>query len=88
MWPVFFAALRSYAPYITLPFAAVVGIIGYNLENWISDKYTPYNKSIQEQRTERLVEEERLEAAQNVEKVETVRYKASVLDTNLSPSLQ
>lgn len=43
MWPVFIAALRNYAPYITLPFAAVVGIIGYNLENWMSDKYTPYN---------------------------------------------
>lgn len=43
MWPVFYAALRGYAPYITLPFAALVGFIGYNLENILSDKYTPYN---------------------------------------------
>lgn len=38
-----FRVLRTYAPYITLPFAAVVGFIGYNLESIVSDKYTPYN---------------------------------------------
>ncbi|XP_018568377.1 small integral membrane protein 12-A [Anoplophora glabripennis] len=84
MWPVLMGALRSYAPYITLPFAALVGVIGYNLENWMSDKYTPYNKSIEEQRTERLLEEDKLQAAENVEKL---KYKANVLNTNLSPSL-
>lgn len=43
MWPILLRMLRTYAPAITLPFAAVVGVIGYNLENWLSDKYTPYN---------------------------------------------
>ncbi|XP_023017765.1 small integral membrane protein 12-A [Leptinotarsa decemlineata] len=84
MWPVFFTALRTYAPYITLPFAGLIGVIGYNLENWFSDKYTPYNKSIEEQRQERLLEEEKLKAAENVEKL---KYKANVLNTNVSPSL-
>ncbi|KAJ8964970.1 hypothetical protein NQ314_004487 [Rhamnusium bicolor] len=84
MWPILFRTLRVYAPYITLPFAAVVGVIGYNLENWLSDKYTPYNKSIEEQREERLLQEEKLLSAGNVEKL---KYKANVLDTNLSPSL-
>lgn len=42
MWPVLFNALRTYAPYITLPFAGFIGFVGYNLENWLSDKYTPY----------------------------------------------
>ncbi|KAJ8957963.1 hypothetical protein NQ318_001963 [Aromia moschata] len=85
MWPVLFTALRTYAPYITLPFAALVGIVGYNLENWVSDKYTPYNKSIEEQREDRLMaEEEKLKSPENVEKL---KYKANVLNTNLSPSL-
>lgn len=43
MWPVLFTFLRSYAPYVTLPFAGLVGFVGYNLENILSDKYTPYN---------------------------------------------
>lgn len=44
MWgPILFRVLRTYAPYITLPFAAVIGFVGYNFESLISDKYTPYN---------------------------------------------
>lgn len=132
MWPVILGTLRTYAPYITLPFAGLVGVIGYNLENWLSDKYTPYNskymgnffsikfghfclsyglnkycdngvksllriltvsafktfpfvpESIKEQRQDRLMEEEKLATAENVEKL---RYKANVLDKNVSPSL-
>lgn len=84
MWPVLFTFLRSYAPYVTLPFAGLVGFVGYNLENILSDKYTPYNKSIEEQRRERLLEEGKLENAENVEKL---RYQANVLGQNLSPSL-
>lgn len=43
MWPVVLGFLRSNAVYITLPVAAVIGFVGYNLENILSDKYTPYN---------------------------------------------
>lgn len=43
MWPIIMAILRRNAVYITLPIAGVVGLIGYNLENILSDKYTPYN---------------------------------------------
>ncbi|CAH1163315.1 unnamed protein product [Phaedon cochleariae] len=84
MWPILFRALRTYAPYITLPFAGVVGVIGYNLENWFSDKYTPYNKSIEEQRRERLLDEETLQRTGDIEKL---KYSANVLNTNVSPSL-
>lgn len=35
--------MRTNAVYITLPAAAIVGFIGYNIENLISDKYTPYS---------------------------------------------
>lgn len=38
------ALLRRNAVYITLPIAGVVGFIGYNLESWLSDKYTPYSR--------------------------------------------
>lgn len=44
MWPVVMALLRRNAVYITLPVAAVVGFVGYNLESILSDKYTPYSR--------------------------------------------
>ena len=43
MLPVIMAFLRSNAVAITLPFAAVIGFIGYNIESLVSDKYTPYS---------------------------------------------
>lgn len=43
MWPIIMQFMRSNAAYITLPVAAVVGVIGYNLESLLSDRYTPYN---------------------------------------------
>lgn len=41
MWPIIFNLIRTNAVYITAPIAAVVGVIGYNIENLISDKHTP-----------------------------------------------
>ncbi|VVC96490.1 unnamed protein product [Leptidea sinapis] len=84
MWPILMQFLRSNAPYITFPIAAVVGIIGYNLEGLISDRYTPYSKPIQDQRLERL-EDESLKDPTNVEKL---KYRENVLGKNVSPSLQ
>lgn len=46
MWPIVMALMRRNAVYLTLPFAAVVGFIGYNVENLISDKYTPYSRKL------------------------------------------
>lgn len=43
MWPLILQFVRANAAYITLPIAAIVGVIGYNIENLISDKYTPYS---------------------------------------------
>ncbi|XP_055297944.1 small integral membrane protein 12-A [Sitodiplosis mosellana] len=85
MWPIFMAALRRNAPFITLPFAAVIGFIGYKLEGILSDKYTPYNGSIQDSRSERLATEE---ITHDPTKVEKLRLKENVLERNLSPSLQ
>ncbi|OWR54198.1 small integral membrane protein 12 [Danaus plexippus] len=83
MWPIIMQFLRSNATYITLPVAAVVGIIGYNLEGLLSDRYTPYNKPVQDQRFERL-EDEMLKDPTNVQKL---KYKENVLGKNVSPSL-
>uniref|UniRef100_A0A1L8DAJ8 Uncharacterized protein n=1 Tax=Nyssomyia neivai TaxID=330878 RepID=A0A1L8DAJ8_9DIPT len=85
MWPVIMALLRRNAVYITLPVAAVIGFVGYNLENILSDKYTPYTKSIQENRAERLTDDGKLQNAENVEKL---RLREDVLERNLSPSLR
>ncbi|KAI8433365.1 hypothetical protein MSG28_015406 [Choristoneura fumiferana] len=82
MWPIIIAFLRNNAPYFTLPFAAVVGVIGYNLESILSDKYTPFNKAIQDQRLERQ------DDTQDPTKVEKLQYKENVLGKNVSPSLQ
>ncbi len=53
MWPVLVGFARTYAPVIVFPFAFTIGVIGYNLEGWMSDKQTPWKKSIIERRDER-----------------------------------
>ncbi|XP_058461693.1 small integral membrane protein 12 [Malaya genurostris] len=85
MWPVLLSFLRSRAPYVTLPIAAVIGIIGYNIESLISDKYTPYSPSIEEKRVDRVTDDLHLKDATHVEKLV---YKENVLGRNLSPSLE
>ncbi len=49
--------MRTYAPVIVFPFAFAVGVVGYNLESWTSDRQTPWKKSIIERREERRAEE-------------------------------
>ncbi|XP_061884935.1 small integral membrane protein 12-like [Entelurus aequoreus] len=59
MWPVFWTAMRTYAPYITFPVALVVGAVGYHLE-WVV-RGTPKpreEKSIVELREERTLREQ------------------------------
>ncbi len=61
MWPIIWNALRLYAPYVVLPFAAVVGFIGYNVEVGVRGEQgmdTPAKKhSIIDEREERRLEE-------------------------------
>ncbi|CAL1267161.1 unnamed protein product [Larinioides sclopetarius] len=58
MLPALLAIARNYVPYITLPISIAIGIIGYNLEGLISDRYTPTKKlSIEEERLERKLKE-------------------------------
>ncbi|XP_044740480.1 small integral membrane protein 12-A [Chrysoperla carnea] len=88
-WSVIVRYATRYAPFITVPFAGIIGYIGYNLEELISDKYTPFSESIQQKRMERLTTDEKLEDTLNTGKSKSkVAQSNSVLDTNLSPSLQ
>jgi len=77
MLPVLVNLLRPYVTYITFPVALVFGFVGYNIEGWVSDKYTPYNKSIQEQRKERQDKEGKADLV----------IPKTIFEKNLSPSL-
>lgn len=59
MWPVIATVARTYAPYITFPFALVVGAVGYHLEWFVrgTPQQTTEEKSILEQREERILQE-------------------------------
>lgn len=78
MWPLISLAARRYAVYITLPVAAVVGFVGYHIEGWISDRYTPAAAPITQQRQDRLLE--------NIDTAIS-KKKHNPLEVNLSPSL-
>ncbi len=59
MWPVIAQFIRLYSPYIALPFAALVGFVGFNMESKLrgeerlsSQTATP-KKTFQQARLER-----------------------------------
>lgn len=89
MWPVIFNFLRINAPYITLPFAALVGVIGYNVERMISDKSTPFKNSVEEQREERLLKDlDNLDSG-HIESLKEKKFvPKTIFEKNVSPSLQ
>ncbi|XP_027031720.1 small integral membrane protein 12 [Tachysurus fulvidraco] len=59
MWPVMWAAMRTYAPYVTFPVAFVVGAVGYHLEWYIRGppKTPGEERGISELREDRKLEE-------------------------------
>ncbi|XP_078592136.1 small integral membrane protein 12-like [Branchiostoma floridae x Branchiostoma japonicum] len=82
MWQVF---IRTYAPYITFPFALVIGFVGYNFENLVrGGKQQPYrNKSILEEREERKLEAIEEKDPTEVDKLKEKKFvPRSVLDKN------
>ena len=84
------AAARAYAPYIVLPFAALVGAIGYTIESTVSDKYTPWSGSVSERREERMLREaaerEASSLAKEVGKEDFV--PKNIFQKNVSPTLK
>ncbi|XP_072762037.1 uncharacterized protein [Anoplolepis gracilipes] len=79
MWPLIVRSFGQFGKYITLPFVAIIGFVGYNVEGWVSDRYTPPTASIKQQRQERLL-------AENTDSSGT-KKKHNPLEINLSPSL-
>ena len=90
MWPVIWNFLRINAPYITVPFAAIVGVIGYNVESLISDKFTPFKtRSVEEERDERLLKELENTDAKAMDSLKEKKFvPKSIFEKNVSPSLQ
>lgn len=79
MWYLVARSVASkFGKYIMFPFVGIIGFVGYNLEGWISDRYTPATAPITQQRQERLLE--------NLDSSST-KKKHNPLEVNLSPSL-
>ncbi|KYO48042.1 small integral membrane protein 12 isoform B [Alligator mississippiensis] len=61
MWPLLWATLRTYAPYVTFPVALVVGAVGYHVEQLVRGPPPPPAAddecSIAERREERALRE-------------------------------
>lgn len=82
VWPLIMGALRTYAPYITFPVAAVVGFIGYNMETWArGDTTTPFRaEGVKEERIDReLIQLENTDCTQ----VESLKSRKDIPKTVL-----
>lgn len=89
MWPILMNMLRVNAPYITLPFAAIIGVIGYNIERIISDRTTPFKNSVEEQRDERMLKNLENVDAKEMESLKEKKFvPRTIFEKNVSPSLQ
>lgn len=83
MWQILFAGMRTYAPYVTLPIAAVIGAVGFGIERSIRGREdtTPSRSSIKEERDERLLEQSTTEDATEVESLKQKSFiPRTVLD--------
>ena len=81
MWPIIAAYARAYMPYVVMPAAVVVGFVGYNLEDWLSDKHTPHRDSAIERREER-------KARELLEGSKEYKVPSSIFEKNVSPGLE
>ena len=57
MYQVFFRMVTRYAPVVTLPFAVVLGFIGYNIERLIPRKEQKLYDSVYAEREQRILDE-------------------------------
>ena len=59
-----------------------MGFIGYNIEDWLSDKYTPHRASTIERREERRSMEALKEGS------ESFKVPDTIFEKNVSPGLE
>lgn len=78
VWPVIMAAARTYAPYVVLPVAVVVGSVGYFIETQVrnSDKWAKEKPSTLEERTLR-----QLDSLEDPTNVQSLKYKEGIPGT-------
>jgi len=69
---------KRLAPRIMLPFSMFIGYVGYNLEDWLSDKHTPSRKSAIERREERRASEGEAD----------YKVPTTIFERNVSPGLE
>ena len=81
MWPLVAAWVRTNLPYVVMPAAVVVGFVGYNLEDWLSDKHTPSRESALERREQRRSREA-------MEGTNEFKVPATIFEKNVSPGLE
>ncbi|VDQ16251.1 unnamed protein product [Trichobilharzia regenti] len=91
MWPLILQFIRSNIAYVALPFAAVVGFVGYNAESWLrspeaisSSRHNP-KQTISEARTERQLARNlsSSEGPQSVSPDSELQYRSSpIFDKN------
>ena len=78
VWPLIMGAARAYAPYIVLPFAAVVGTVGYFIENRFrkNEKWAQEKPSTLEERTLRQID-----TLEDPTKVQSLKYREGMPQT-------
>ncbi|XP_068215703.1 small integral membrane protein 12-A [Palaemon carinicauda] len=88
MWPILLAFMRTYAPYITLPAAAVIGFVGYNIEKQFRTPPPP-RPSIEELRSERLLKEMLETEKVGLDPLKNKTFvPKSVFEKNVSPGIK
>ncbi|KAF2351579.1 UPF0767 family, partial [Trinorchestia longiramus] len=92
MWPLLMQFARTYAPYITLPVATIIGFIGYNIESHYRTQQ-PNRPSVEILRDERVVNKIVQETQQEGKVLPDPLNKKtfvpdSIFTKNLSPGLQ
>lgn len=81
MLPIIIRVLRNFAPAITLPFAAVVGFIGYQIESRYRNTYTPSIESVLDKHSLR-------DADETVVSLKDKKFRPdTIFDKNVPPSL-
>ncbi|NWY00975.1 SIM12 protein, partial [Nothoprocta ornata] len=75
MWPALWAALRTYAPYVTFPVAFVVGAVGYHVERGLRGRAPPEREREQERSIAERREERRLRELAGAELPEVASLK-------------
>ncbi|KAL1456120.1 hypothetical protein WDU94_000872 [Cyamophila willieti] len=81
MIPVLLRVLRGYAPAITLPFAGIVGFIGYQLESRYRNTTTPSIESVLDKQSLR-------DADETVVSLSDKKFRPdTIFDKNVPPSL-